>query len=145
VPQSFSRPRHLPFVALGLSIVLGVAGQILMKWGAMASLDHGVGVVALLKLGLAVGVYSLGVLNWIVALRAVPLSIAYPISSLTYIGVLLGSYGLFSEHISGLRITGVALVFAGVLLVVLGARTRGARSATPDREARISPDSKGLS
>lgn len=71
------------------------------------------------QLMLAISVYSIGVVNWIVALRFVKLSIAYPLTSLNYVGILLGSYYFFDEKLPLIRVVGVLFVFIGVLLVVL--------------------------
>ncbi|WP_292730619.1 EamA family transporter [Nostoc sp. JL31] len=70
------------------------------------------------KLSLAITVYCLGIVNWILALRSVKLSIAYPLTSLNYVGILFGSYYFFNELITLTRILGVITIFLGVLLVV---------------------------
>lgn len=70
------------------------------------------------KLSLAITVYCLGIVNWILALRSVKLSIAYPLTSLNYVGILFGSYYFFNEVITSTRIVGVITIFLGVLLVV---------------------------
>ncbi len=74
---------------------------------------------ALLQLFAALFVYSVGVLCWIFSLRNIRLSVAYSLSSLNYVGILLGSYYLFGEHISVARMAGVIFIFIGVILVVL--------------------------
>ena len=71
------------------------------------------------QLTLAVSVYCLGIVNWILALRSVKLSIAYPLTSLNYVGILFGSYYFFNEVITLTRIAGVITIFLGVLLVVI--------------------------
>ena len=71
------------------------------------------------QLVLALSVYTFGVVNWVFALRFVKLSVAYPLTSLNYVGILLGSYYFFNEAVTPGRIVGVFLVFIGVLLVVL--------------------------
>jgi drug/metabolite transporter (DMT)-like permease len=111
--------RSLSYVALALSIGFGAAGQLLMKWAATTALVAPLGWWGLLEVGVAVGVYCLGIANWVFALRTVSLSLAYPLSSLTYVGVLAGSHMLLGEEIGPLRLAGVALIFTGVLLVVL--------------------------
>lgn len=115
--------RGLPlhYLALLASIGFGIAGQLLMKWSALASLRDAASPVTLAGLVLALAVYAVGVANWIIALRGVRLSVAYSLSALNYVGVLAGSALWFGELITPLRVLGVGLVFAGVLLVVLPA------------------------
>jgi len=109
----------LSYGALALSIAFGTAGQLLMKWAAVGALSGSPDFRSFLQLGFAVGVYCLGIVNWIIALRTVPLGLAYPLTSLTYVGVLAGSYFLLGETVGILRLAGVSLIFAGVMLVVL--------------------------
>ena len=129
------RLRTIHYFALSMSIAFGVAGQILMKWAALGT-TAGVSVsVALAQLTLALGVYSFGVLNWIVALRGVKLSVAYSLSSLNYVGILLGSRYWFGEQISDMRIIGVSLIFLGVLCIVLKSGARNRRDPTGHRDS----------
>lgn len=116
-------------IALFFSIVLGVAGQLLMKWAALRTVGAGLGVDILPPIALALAVYSMGIVAWVVALRDLRLSIAYPVTSLNYVGILAGSYYWFGEQISIVRAGGIALIFAGVLLVTLfGRRARRAQA-----------------
>ncbi|WP_231295502.1 EamA family transporter [Gloeocapsa sp. PCC 7428] len=71
------------------------------------------------QLTLALATYTIGVANWVLALRVVKLSVAYPLSSLNYVGILFGSYYFFNETITFTRILGVLLIFTGVLFVAL--------------------------
>ena len=77
----------------------------------------------------ALGVYGLGVVNWIVALRSVNLGVAYSLGSLNYAGIFLGSYFFFGEAITAQKLIGVALIFFGVMLIVIRAHAAPPRSA----------------
>lgn len=110
------------YVALAASLIFGIAGQLLMKHAAVGSVSPDAIGINLAKTAFALFVYGLGVLCWIVALRGVRLSIAYPLSSLNYVGIFIGSYYLFGEAITPQRLVGVMLIFLGVLLIVLRAR-----------------------
>lgn len=112
----------IAYLHLASSIGFGVAGQLLMKSAALSSAQSLQGLVSLSTL-FALGVYGLGVINWIMALRSVNLGVAYSVSSLNYVGIFLGSYFLFDEAISAQRLIGVGLIFFGVLLIVFRART----------------------
>src|SRR4051795_3992737 len=105
-------------VALLLSIAFGVAGQLLMKLAALRSIVGPLSLPSVSALALAFSIYSIGIVFWMVALRWLALSVAYPVTSLSYIGVLWGSCYWFSESISGLRVLGVTLIFIGVTLIV---------------------------
>jgi multidrug transporter EmrE-like cation transporter len=111
------RSYNVAMVALLSSIAFGVAGQLLMKLAALRSIV-GVSLSSVSVLALALAIYSLGVVFWMVALRWLALSVAYPVTSLSYIGVLWGSWYWFSESVSALRVLGVTLIFIGVTLIV---------------------------
>jgi len=122
----FAAPRSWrALIALCLSILLGTAGQLLMKWAALRTVGVTPHWSLLPPLVLALLVYSLAIVNWIFAVRHLPLSIAYPVSSLNYVGILAGSHYLFGEHVSIERACGVALIFFGVLLVAVRFRSPG--------------------
>jgi multidrug transporter EmrE-like cation transporter len=116
----FSATRSWPaLIALCLSILFGIAGQLLMKWAAMRTVGVTLQWALLPPLALALLVYSVAVVNWIFAVQHLQLSIAYPVSSLNYVGILAGSRYFFGEQISMERAAGVALIFLGVLLVAV--------------------------
>ncbi len=119
-----SNSKVISYLALAISIVFGIAGQLLMKSTMSGRFDGSFTQPFLLQLVLAISVYSFGVINWIVALRSVKLSIAYPLTSLNYIGILLGSHYFFNETITFSRIVGVLLIFIGVLLVAIPLTTQ---------------------
>jgi multidrug transporter EmrE-like cation transporter len=117
--SSPSRLKLISYLTLFLSIAFGIVGQLLMKH-TMSNKSEGLFTWTFIQqLVLALSVYSLGIVNWIFALRTVKLSIAYPLSSLNYVGILLGSYYFFDEKITLIRVVGVVLIFLGVLLVAL--------------------------
>ncbi|MCV3214654.1 EamA family transporter [Plectonema radiosum NIES-515] len=117
--SSPSRLKLISYLTLFLSIAFGIVGQLLMKH-TMSNKSEGLFTWTFIQqLVLALSVYSLGIVNWIFALRTVKLSIAYPLSSLNYVGILFGSYYFFDEKITLIRVVGVVLIFLGVLLVAL--------------------------
>ena len=62
-------------------------------------------------------IYAMGTIFWLTALSRVDLSFAYPFVSLSYIIMLIGSWYLFNEHISVLRVVGTVVVIVGVLMI----------------------------
>jgi len=107
-----------------------------MKQAALVAHMAGPMPHAALTIGTAVLVYSIGIGCWIVALGRLPLGVAYPVTSLSYIGILWGSSAWFGENITPLRIFGVALIFAGVALVVLNERTRTSTRRSSQRSSQ---------
>lgn len=121
------------WLALGLSIVLATTGQLLLKSGMAAT---GVEVAlqprALLELvgtvlgswRLLLGFLSFGTssLFWLVALSRVPLSVAYPVVSLSYVIILGSSIVLLGERPTMTTWTGALLVMGGVALIGIGQR-----------------------
>jgi drug/metabolite transporter (DMT)-like permease len=63
------------------------------------------------------GIYVLGTVFWLAALSRVDLSYAYPFASLSYVVMLIGSWLVFGESISLLRIIGSVVIIIGVLLI----------------------------
>jgi drug/metabolite transporter (DMT)-like permease len=61
-------------------------------------------------------VYGTGVIFWLLALSNYELSYVYPFASLSYIGIIIGSYFIFKERISALRVLGIAVIISGVLI-----------------------------
>ncbi|WP_392532687.1 EamA family transporter [Nostoc sp. C117] len=107
------------YLILLISILFSICGQLLMKH-TMSNTHDGLFTWEFIQqLALSITVYCLGIVTWIFALRTVKLSIAYPVTSLNYVGILFGSYYFFNEVITPTRILGVLTIFLGVLLVVI--------------------------
>jgi multidrug transporter EmrE-like cation transporter len=115
-----------PFVFIAFSTVFGICGQLLLKHGM--SRMGGVATVGgslirnIVTSPWVVGglfVYGLGVINWLLALSYLELSYAYPFASLSYIGIIIGSFFIFKERITLLRVVGIAVIITGVLVTSL--------------------------
>jgi multidrug transporter EmrE-like cation transporter len=103
-----------------ISIMLGAAGQIGFKYGAIRIPDSGTllaKAIAAWPILLGLVLYGLSTILWIYILRFVELSYAYPLLSLGYVLVFTASYFLFNEPIGALRLGGLALILAGIVLV----------------------------
>ena len=105
----------LYYLALGIGILAGIAGQILLKSGASAP-DFASQLLRPATLcGLAL--YGSAAFLYIVALRKIPVSVAFPSVSLSYaIVAVLGHY-LFGEPFGLKQIGGIALIMGGVVLI----------------------------
>lgn len=129
-----------PFVFVGLSIIFTISGQLLLKRGMTGigkSGAAGSGVFVKMILspwvigGLAV--YFMGVISWILALSSLPLTLAYPFGSLSYVGIFIASYFLFKEKITPARWLGIAIIVSG--LIIIGFSSSG----TPSTASTVSP------
>jgi len=121
------RPEYMIFVCTSL----GVTGQLLLKYGTMQSglqPSQGVGFAASLMrmaqspaslayLGAGLSCYAISTFLWLWVLSRKELSWAYPILSIGYVLVVVMSWLLFKDHLSPLRVAGLALICVGVVLV----------------------------
>lgn len=111
-----------PYIFVALSTVLGITGQLLLKRG-MGSIGQSASGAAMIKRIIlspwVIGgliIYAMGVVNWLLALSSFELSYVYPFASLSYIGIIIGSYFIFRERITLMRILGIAVIISGVLI-----------------------------
>ena len=118
-----STPHHLAPVALAL-IAFCVAAETLQqlsfKLGAVRaaqarSFVHGVALQPLIWAGALLWVVES--VAWVLALQRAPLSLAYPVMTLTYACVPLAGVVLLRERMSRRQKLGAALIFAGVVCV----------------------------
>lgn len=119
----------------GLSLGCDVGGQLCFKLGAsrMGARPAGRGSIrrrfaahvrAILQvpwLWAGVAIYVLELAVWLAILERAPLSLAFPIASLNYCGVLLASRFLLNEQVGRRRWAGAALITLGVIIVGIGA------------------------
>lgn len=112
------------YACLALAVLLEVAGQLMFKAGVTASARRLRGAQAVrsgLKfhpwIGLGIAAYLAELVAWIAALSSLPLSHAFPILTLSYAGVAIGSWFLFDEKLRARAIFGIALLTAGAVLV----------------------------
>lgn len=104
------------YVALGAGVLLGVAGQILLKSGASGEtlLQQFLAPQSIVGLGL----YFAAALCYMYALRKIPVSIAFPSVSLSYVLVALLGFWLYGEALTPSKLAGIALVCVGVFLIM---------------------------
>jgi multidrug transporter EmrE-like cation transporter len=109
---------------LAVSIVFNALGQLLLK---RAAVDGGAGDPsaqrAFLNPWFLGGMSSLGLsmLLWVLVLRKMPLTLAHPVATgCAFVMVPTVSHLLWNEPLSALRVTGLAVIAAGVLIVARG-------------------------
>jgi multidrug transporter EmrE-like cation transporter len=103
------------YVALGIGILAGIGGQILLKAGADAP-DFISQVLRPSTLcGLAL--YGSAAFLYILALRKIPMSVAFPSVSVSYVLVAIIGHFVFGEPFGLKQIGGLALIMGGVILI----------------------------
>lgn len=107
------------YVALAAGILLGVAGQILLKAGASGETLLQQFLAPQSIIGLAL--YFAAAVCYMLALRKIPVSIAFPSVSLSYVLVALLGFWLYGEALTPAKLGGIALVCAGVFLITRSA------------------------
>lgn len=107
----------LPYYgALVVAILLGVMGQLLLKAGAMRTRDVlGQFLDAFTVFGLAT--YALAAVLYVVAIKKIPISVAFPTVSLSYVVVALAAHVLWGEPLGIAQLGGIALIAGGILLL----------------------------
>ena len=105
------------YCALGLSILLGIAGQLLLKIGARA--DSPNVIAQLLTPASIIGLcfYFVAAIGYMSALRKIPISVAFPMVSLSYPIIVVIAWSVFGETVGPAKALGIALIMAGVILV----------------------------
>jgi small multidrug resistance pump len=104
------------YLALLGGVLVGVAGQILLKMGAQRSGDI---VAQFLDPYTIVGfaVYALAAILYIISLKRIPLSVAFPSVSLSYIVVAVAAHLMWQEPLGLPQFGGIALISGGILLL----------------------------
>ena len=122
------------YAALAGGIVTGIGGQMLLKVGASA--DNLV--AQLLRPSTLVGLFLYGIAAflYIIALRKLPVSVAFPSVSLSYAIVAVLGHWLFNEPFGWQQIAGIVLIMGGVLLVNQHRLRPEERPAGPRLEGR---------
>ena len=103
------------YIALGIGILAGIGGQILLKAGADAP-DF---ISQVLRPSTLCGLALNGsaAFLYIVALRKIPVSVAFPSVSVSYALVAILGHFLFGEPFGLKQIGGLALIMGGVVLI----------------------------
>ena len=105
--------------ALALAIILGTAGQLLLKHALRGNgtTAHGLrGMLSPAMLGWLL-CYAVTTLLWLLALRTIPLSQAFPLLGLQFALVPIASSRLLDEPVAPVQWLGIFAIVAGVALV----------------------------
>lgn len=89
-------------------------GPMDFSWQWLADVARNPGILA------AIASYLSAFFVWMLILRRSSLSLAFPLSSLVFVAVLLGSWLGLGEHISALHWVGVVVIIGGIALLAEG-------------------------
>lgn len=117
--KSFFERGSLGIILVLISTILISFAQITFKmvwsdtndWSSLAS-----------KIVLGFGLYGLGAVLFLLALRKRKVSYLFPFLTLSYVWVIFLSAYLFGEEISVGKILGVSLILTGILLIYAGGK-----------------------
>jgi len=104
---------------LCLVVVLGTVGQIALKYALRDNAFPQRSLSTLFSMPMLVwlGCYGATTILWLLALRSIPLSQAFPILGLQYALIPLFSAHILEERLQPLQWSGIVFIVAGVALV----------------------------
>jgi undecaprenyl phosphate-alpha-L-ara4N flippase subunit ArnE len=106
----------LAYLSLGVAILLGIAGQIVLKSGAVGAASLTAQLFNPLTL-LGLVIYGLAAIAYIVALNRIPLSLAFPSVAASYAIVAVLAHILWNEPLGWPQAGGIALIAGGIILI----------------------------
>ena len=104
------------YASLVGAILFGIAGQIALKSGALASATVAAQFVNKLTL-LGLVVYGLAAICYVVALKKLPVSVAFPSVAASYAVVAVIAHLLWNEPFGWPQLGGLLLIGAGIALL----------------------------
>ena len=105
------------YLVLAFSILLGVVGQLLLKSGAGTPSVSLIGQILAPHSMIGLGVYFVSALCYMYSLRKLPVSVAFPAVSLSYVIVALLAWRLYDEPLGWSKLAGIVLICSGVALI----------------------------
>ena len=105
------------FLALAVSIVLGVAGQLGLKAGALQDVIRQ-GWIPHPYIFLGLGFYVISFLFYIFALRKIPVSVAFPSVSISYVAVAYLASLIWKEPFGWQQIVALLFIGFGIFMLV---------------------------
>ena len=113
------------YLILGISILLAVTGQLLMKKGMMVFGTFPASQLLFKIIPMFMNPYvffgfacfGLSSLFWLVVLSRLELSLVYPMVSVAYVLVAIISWLFFKENVTLVRWLGILVIICGVYLI----------------------------
>lgn len=107
------------YVSLGIGIVIVVAGQLSLKEGVSRSpsLSSSISVMFNPFVLAALASYLIGALFYIQAIKQIPLSVAFPSVSISYVVVAIFAHWFWGESLGRSQFIALALIGAGIYIL----------------------------
>jgi small multidrug resistance pump len=108
------------YTALAISILLGVAAQLMLK---IAAERAGEAWLPQFLSAYTIGgliVYGVAFFLYVVAIRRIPLSLAFPMVALSYVMVAVAAHYMWGELFGWPQLIGMALIGAGIIALHQG-------------------------
>jgi multidrug transporter EmrE-like cation transporter len=111
-------------ILLLFAILLAVSGQFLLKTGVLITppapqLASLIATFTSWRVVLGLALYAFSTVFWLFILKRLPLSIAYPTLSVSYIAILFISVVFLGESFSATKLAGVVAIMLGVGMLYL--------------------------
>lgn len=106
------------YVALATAILIGILGQIAIKAGSLHSAQSST--FFLIEPFILIGLtcYFASALFYIFSLKQIPISVAFPSVSLSYVAVSILAHYLWNEPFGAQHILALTLIISGVFILV---------------------------
>jgi undecaprenyl phosphate-alpha-L-ara4N flippase subunit ArnE len=104
------------YLALAGAIAGGIGGQLLLKAGSVGAQSTVAQFMRMPTL-IGLGFYAFSAVLYVIALRKIPVSLAFPSVSISYAVIALLGYLLWSEPVGWFQVAGIALICIGVVLL----------------------------
>ena len=113
-------PQAIAYIYVITCVLVLAAGQLMFKL-VSERIDNLSGILlnpnALVIFMGALGLYGFSTLLWVLALRTIPLSKAYPFMAIGFLIVPIAAYFTFGESINRMQILGMLFVVGGLIIV----------------------------
>ena len=106
---------RLHYLALWGGIVIGVGGQWMLKAGAASPTLIGQLLAPATLVGLAL--YGAATVLYMIAIRRIPITVAFPSISVSYVVILAMGVIVFGEGLTVGKVAGTALIMGGVWML----------------------------
>ena len=107
------------YLSLAAAILVGVAGQLLLKSGAAGAAGF---VDQLFRWHsiIGLGLYGMAAFLYMAALQAIPVSVAFPSVSISYALVVIAGNLLYGEALGWPQALGILLICSGIVILFRG-------------------------
>lgn len=110
-------PTLLPYyAALFGGILIAIGGQVLLKAGVQGTTSFAAQLTNAFTI-IGVGFYGCAAFLYLIAIRKIPLSVAYPSVAVSYIVVAVVAHFFWNETLTAGKIVAILLILAGVALL----------------------------